>query len=188
VLIISNFSEESYLFCLITVQCALSRSDFISNKCYYNKTKRQGSSANNSTITYITTSSYLRIPRDRLSSLTFLVVSLSPSRQIPDRTLKLAHDRFLPHPFQFTIHPSSSHSSPYSLSYWATVVKETVNKYKHIFPWSHSRTNLRQQSLIRNFPELTYDGEGTAKRSVKSKSDSVENGRVLFFFFLFLSL
>jgi hypothetical protein len=41
---------------------------------------------------------------------------LCPSRQVPSLYLKLDHDRFLPHPFQFTIHLLSSHSTLYSLS------------------------------------------------------------------------
>jgi hypothetical protein len=40
----------------------------------------------------------------------FFVVFLSPTRRIPDSTLKLGHDRFLPNPFQFIIHLSPFHS------------------------------------------------------------------------------
>jgi hypothetical protein len=43
-------------------------------------------------------------PGDQLFWLRFLVVFLSPSRQMPGYYLKLGHDRFLPHPFQFIVH------------------------------------------------------------------------------------
>jgi hypothetical protein len=65
--------------------------------------------------------------------LRFFVVSLSPlgkwkkCRKINQPTiqanadivryLKLGHDRFLPHPFQFIIHLSAFHLTIYSLSY-----------------------------------------------------------------------
>jgi hypothetical protein len=40
----------------------------------------------------------------RLSWLNCLMVFLSPLKKIPGYYLKLEHDRFLPHPFQFIIH------------------------------------------------------------------------------------
>jgi hypothetical protein len=33
------------------------------------------------------------------------VCFLSPSGEIKENRLKLGHDRFLPHPFQFVVHP-----------------------------------------------------------------------------------
>jgi hypothetical protein len=43
-------------------------------------------------------------PGDRLSWVRTFVVLRRPSRQIPGEYLKLSHDHFLPHPFQFIIH------------------------------------------------------------------------------------
>jgi hypothetical protein len=43
-------------------------------------------------------------PVDRLSWLEIFVVFLSPPGNGWDSTLKLRHDRFLPHPLQFIIH------------------------------------------------------------------------------------
>jgi hypothetical protein len=54
-------------------------------------------------------------PEDRLFWLSVFVVFFSPSRQMPGLFLKLDHDRFLPHNFQFIIHVSSVHSTLYSL-------------------------------------------------------------------------
>jgi hypothetical protein len=51
--------------------------------------------------------------------LRFLVVFLSPSRRMPDSTLKLGHDGFLPNPFQFIIiHLSSYHWRYILYLYW----------------------------------------------------------------------
>jgi hypothetical protein len=51
-------------------------------------------------------------PRYRLFSQGF-VLFLSTSGESRDRALKLGHDRFLPHPFQFNIFVSSFQSTPY---------------------------------------------------------------------------
>jgi hypothetical protein len=40
-----------------------------------------------------------------------------------DITLRLGYDGFLPNPFQFIIHSSPFHSTPYNLSYRKSVVK-----------------------------------------------------------------
>jgi hypothetical protein len=49
--------------------------------------------------------------------------SASPGK-CRDNTLKLVHDRFLPHPFQMIIHPSSFHPMLYNMSY----SKASLNK------------------------------------------------------------
>jgi hypothetical protein len=43
-------------------------------------------------------------PGGRLPWLRVFMVFLSPSRQMLGQYLKLGHDRFLPHPFQFIVH------------------------------------------------------------------------------------
>jgi hypothetical protein len=58
--------------------------------------------------------------RDRISWLSFASV---PPDICRDSTLKLGHHHFLPHPFQFIILLSMSHSTPYSRTYWESVVK-----------------------------------------------------------------
>jgi hypothetical protein len=50
-------------------------------------------------------------PGDRLSWLRFSWFSSVPPGKCRDSTLKLGHDRFLPHPFQCFIHLSSFHST-----------------------------------------------------------------------------
>jgi hypothetical protein len=67
-------------------------------------------------------------PGDRLSWLRFLCFSSIPPGECRDSTSTLGHDRFLPNPFQFTIHSSAFHSTPYSQSYWKSVVNYTTNK------------------------------------------------------------
>jgi hypothetical protein len=42
---------------------------------------------------------------------------LGPPGECRDRNLKSDDDSFLPHPFQFIIHPSFLHSTIYSVSY-----------------------------------------------------------------------
>jgi hypothetical protein len=42
-------------------------------------------------------------------------------------TLKLGHDRFLPHRLQFIIHLTSFHSTLHNLSYWESIVKQSTN-------------------------------------------------------------
>jgi hypothetical protein len=54
------------------------------------------------------------------------VVLLSPSKKIPEVYLKLDHDHFLPHLFQFIIHLLSFHSTLLS---WL-VKKRRYVKYK----------------------------------------------------------
>jgi hypothetical protein len=46
---------------------------------------------------------------------------------MPGSYFKSGHDRFLPYPFQFIIHPYF-HSALHNLSYWESVVKLTINK------------------------------------------------------------
>jgi hypothetical protein len=50
------------------------------------------------------------------------VILLSPYRQMPRKYLKLGHDRFLSHSFQFIIH-LSFHVTLFRLIYWESVVK-----------------------------------------------------------------
>jgi hypothetical protein len=60
---------------------------------------------------------------DQLSWQVF-VVFLGLSRQMPVQYLKLGHERFLPHPFQFIIQLPSFHSTIYILSYWESVLNK----------------------------------------------------------------
>jgi hypothetical protein len=66
-------------------------------------------------------------PIFRLSWMRAFVVFLSLSKQLAELRLKLRHDRFLPRPFQIIIHPSSFHSTLYTLSHWNSVVKHITN-------------------------------------------------------------
>jgi hypothetical protein len=57
-------------------------------------------------------------PGNSLSWLRLFMVFFSPSRQILGLYLKLGHDHFLIHPFQFIIHLSPIHYTLYILNHW----------------------------------------------------------------------
>jgi hypothetical protein len=88
---------------------------------------------------------YLRNEVFGASNIYFLVSNWQKRRQMQTLYLILGHDRFLPQPFQFVIHLSSSHSTLYSLSYWESVVKWTIYKI-NIF--TVSETNLVSNNLF----------------------------------------
>jgi hypothetical protein len=46
------------------------------------------------------------------------VVFLSSSRQMPGECFEVYHDHFIPHPFQFTLHRSSDHSTLHFMRCW----------------------------------------------------------------------
>jgi len=50
------------------------------------------------------------------------VIFLGPSRRMTGQFLKLGHDRFLLHPFEFIMHLTCLHSTLCHLSYWESVV------------------------------------------------------------------
>jgi hypothetical protein len=62
-------------------------------------------------------------PEDRLSSLRYFVVFLSPSRHVPIYNFELCHDRLLPFPLQFF---SLIITTPESFFVW---VIDSVIKY-----------------------------------------------------------
>jgi hypothetical protein len=62
-------------------------------------------------------------PGDRQFWLRFFVVSPSRSRLVMGQNLKLSHDRFLPHPFQLTIHGSLFYLTLWVQSYSKSGVK-----------------------------------------------------------------
>jgi hypothetical protein len=66
-------------------------------------------------------------PRDRLSWLRLFVVFSFPLGKCQGSTLKIGHDRFLPHPVQLTIHASSFHSTLYSRGTTTRLAQDTFN-------------------------------------------------------------
>jgi hypothetical protein len=74
------------------------------------------------------------------------ISSVSPGT-CQDSTLKLGHDRFFPHPFQFIAHLSPFHSTLYSLSYRQSVVKQQINKDHSSRSWMNSVAPSLEENL-----------------------------------------
>jgi hypothetical protein len=62
-------------------------------------------------------------PGDQLSWLQFFMVFLSPSMIMLGYYLKLGHNCFHPHTFQFVVHISPFHFTLHSPSDWKCIIK-----------------------------------------------------------------
>jgi hypothetical protein len=92
-------------------------------------------------VLYSGDSTFRSRPGARLSLLRFSwIFSVSPGK-CRVSALKIGHDRLLPQPFQFIIHPPSFHLTLWSLSYWECDVKRNTDDVLKIFSRVLQRLN-----------------------------------------------